>query len=73
MSENKVVQFPTYNVSFGKAWAIVKHSLDDASVPYQTKVLAIEQISEMESHNSITKADLVNALRWLFANYDFGV
>lgn len=68
----KVVSFPTYNVSSGKAWAIVKHSLDDDSVPIKTKVLAIEKIAEMETHNSITKADLVNALRWLFAHYDFG-
>jgi len=71
VNEKKVVPFPIPGVSFGEAWRIVKHSLNDDSVSIQKKVLAIEKISEMESHNSITKTDLVNALRWLFAHYDF--
>ncbi len=70
MSE-KLVQFPTHEVSFYEAWHIVKYSLNDDSVAHKSKVLAIEKVSEMETHNSITKADLVNALRWIFAHYDF--
>ncbi len=71
MSE-KVVSFPTHEVSFYEAWHIVKCALNDDSVALKSKVLAIEKVSEMETHNSITKADLVNALRWIFAHYDFG-
>lgn len=67
----KVVQFPTYNVTLGQAWAIVKNGLDDESVSFQTKVLAIAKVAEMETHNSITKDDLIRALRWLFEHYDF--
>lgn len=67
----KTILFPTQNISLSEAWAIVKHSLDDDSLSYKTKVLAIGKVSEMETHNSITKADLVNALRWLFEHYDF--
>ena len=32
---------------------------------------AIEQVAEMETHNSVTKEELVSALRWLFRHYDF--
>ena len=67
----KVVEFPTYNVPLGQAWAIVKNGLDDESISFQTKVLAIESVAEMETHNSITKGDLVRALRWLFKHYEF--
>lgn len=68
---SKTILVPVQNVSFGEAWRIVRHSLDDDSISYKLKVLAIEKIAEMETHNSITKADLVAALRWLFAHYDF--
>lgn len=67
----KVVEFPTYNVSLGQAWAIVKNGLDDESISIQTKVLAIGKVAEMETHNSITKDDLIRALRWLFEHYEF--
>lgn len=67
----KVVEFPTYNVSMGQAWAIVKNGLDDETISLQTKVLAIEKVAEMETHNSITKDDFIRALRWLFEHYEF--
>lgn len=63
--------FPTFNVSLGKAIEIVKFRLDDDSVSLETKVLAIDRVSQMETHNSITKDELVGALRWLFTHYDF--
>ena len=50
-----VVKFPTYTVSLGDAWEIVKHRLDDETIAIQSKVLAIEKIANMETHNSITK------------------
>lgn len=37
----------------------------------QTKVLAIENVAHMETHNCITKDDFVRALRWLFEHYEF--
>ena len=67
----KVVAFPTYNVSLGEAWAIVKNGLDDENIALQTKVIAISKVAEMETHNSTTKDDLVRALRWLFRHYEF--
>lgn len=65
--------FPTFNISMGQAVGIVKYSLDDESISIKTKVLAIEQVSEMETHNSVTKEDLVCALRWMFQYFDFDV
>ena len=53
----KQIQFPTYNINMGDA--------------LPSKVLAIEKIARMETHNSISKDDLVRALRWLFDHYDF--
>jgi hypothetical protein len=67
----KVKLFPTYNISFSEAWAIVKYHLDDDSIAIPSKVLAIEKVAEMETHNSITKDELVKALRWLFRHYEF--
>lgn len=63
--------FPTFNVSLGKAVIIVKSCLDNEAIPIPTKVLAIERVAEMETHNSITKEELVGALRWLYRHFDF--
>ena len=63
--------FPTFNVSLGEAVIIVKSRLDDKSIPIPTKVLAIERVAEMETHNSVTKDELVEALRWLYRHFDF--
>lgn len=67
----KVIELPTYNVSLGQAVGIVKARLDDDAIAIQSKVLAIEKVANMETHNSITKDELVRALRWLFEHYDF--
>ena len=67
----KQIQFPTYNVNLQEAWMIVKHHLDNESIAIPSKVIAIEKIARMETHNSITKDDLIHALRWLFNHYDF--
>lgn len=68
---SKPIMFPTYNITLGEAWEIVKHRLDDNTIAIPSKVLAIEKIARMETHNSITKDDLVHALRWLFDHYEF--
>lgn len=72
MEKKKTVQFPTCNISLGKAVYIVKYHLDDDSVAIPSKVFAIEHVANMETHNSVTKDDLVHALRWIFEHYDFG-
>lgn len=67
----KLKQFPTYNISLGEAITIFKFQLDDPNIAHQSKMLAIEKVANMETHNSITKDDLVGALRFLFERYDF--
>ncbi len=67
----KVVRIPSYNVSLGDAILIVRFHLDDETIAIPTKVLAIEKVADMETHNSITKADLIRALRWIFDHYEF--
>lgn len=71
MADDKLIRFPTYSVSLTEAIEIVKHRLYDETVPLQTIVCAIERVAEMETHNSISKNDLVNALRWLYEHYEF--
>ena len=67
----RIIQFPTDYVSLGQSFEIVKHRLDDDAVPLQSKIAAIERIANMPTHNSITKDELVAALRWIFEHYDF--
>ena len=64
------ILFPTFNVSLGQAINIVKTGLADESISIKTRVLAIDHVAHMETHNSITKDELVEALRWLFDHYD---
>ena len=71
MKPKKVVEFPTYNVSLGWAVYIVKECLDDDTIAIPTKVIAIGKVAEMETHNSVTKDDLLRSLRWLFEHYEF--
>ena len=67
----KPIKFPTYNVNLGDAWLIVKEHLDDESIAIPSKVIAIEKIARMETHNSIKKDDLIHCLLWLFDHYEF--
>ena len=71
MPKKKTVVFPTYNLSLGDAILMVKHHLDDADYAIESKVLAIDKVANMETHNSVTKDELVHALRWLFEHYEF--
>ena len=72
MADKKTVRFPSYNVSLSEAIVIVKCRLNDPEIALPSKVLAIERVAGMETHNSITKDELVGALRWLYEHYDFG-
>lgn len=67
----KAIPFPTNNVSLGEACLIVRECLDSLSVSMPSKVIAIEKVARMETHNSISKDDLIHALRWLFDHYEF--
>lgn len=64
---------PAYAMGYGEAWQIVKLGLDDDSIPLGRKVQAIGIVARMETLNSITKAELQRALRWLVEHYDFEV
>lgn len=67
----KLIAFPSYNVTLGEAVSIVKHGLYDDEIAIQSKVIAIGRVANMETHNSITKDELVGALRWIFEHYEF--
>ena len=67
----KILSFPTNQASIGTSIEIVKYRLDDDNLSIPTKALAIENVANMGSHNSVTKDELVHALRWLFDHYEF--
>lgn len=68
---DNVLKFPTDNVSLPQAIGIVKAHLYDEDVSFKSRVLAVEKVANMETHNSVTKEELVRALRWMFENYEF--
>ena len=70
-NDGQIVSFSTLNVSLPQAHSIFKERLDDDSLSIHTRTIAIRQVAEMETHNSIPKDDLVAALRWIFDHYDF--
>ena len=59
------------NPTLAESCVIVKDLLDDDSLSYQTRAIAIEKVARMETHNSIKKDELIAALRWIFDHYDF--
>lgn len=71
MDDKNMMEFQCLHLGHGKAYEIVKFHMDkpDFSVPMKT--LAIEKVARMETHNGITKDDLVKCLRFLFDYYDF--
>lgn len=69
--KRNVIEFPTYNVNLGDAILVVKHHLTDEEIAAETKMISIQKVAEMETHNSVTKDDLVNALRYIFNTYEF--
>ena len=68
---DNVLKFPTDNVSLPQAIEIVKAHLYDEDVSFKSRVLAVEKVANMETHNSIKKDELIEALRWIFEHYDF--
>lgn len=54
-------------MKIGKATAIFQNIfLSDESV--EEKKLAIRTVLDMETHNGITKQEILNALEWLYEN-----
>ena len=50
------------------AISIIKDIHSDEIDP-EVKLIAIQEVLDMETHYSITKADLLEALRWLVEEY----
>lgn len=67
----KIIRFKTKNVTLGEALDIVKTGLEDPTIHPHTKLIAMQKVSEMETRNSITKTELIGALRYIFSRYDF--
>ena len=49
----------------GEAWEIF-NNIDSDKFTVEQKGLAIKMVLDMETHNSVTKAMFVKALRWLW-------
>lgn len=71
-NDSRIASFHTENISLPQANSIFKERLDDDSLSIKTRTIAIQHVAEMETHNSITKEELVAALRWIFDRYEFG-
>lgn len=67
---SKMLRFPPGHMTMGRAIEIVKSGLKDQTISMAAKAEAIEIVAELETHNSITKDDLVSALRWVCSTYD---
>ena len=65
---NNEIVFPDVNK---QALEIVKYYLKNPDVTINEKTEAIKRVAEMRTHNDLSKADLIFALRWLFRHYDF--
>ena len=52
-------------MNIGMARAIFDN-LDDCKQPMEVKGLAIHRIIHMETHNSITKAQMLKAMDWMW-------
>lgn len=55
-------------MSKGKAIAIFKDIHNEAA-EVDEKINAVQEVICMETHNSITKADMMEVLRWLMEEY----
>lgn len=53
-------------MNIGKATAIFAR-ITDSDISYEDKITAIGKVVNMETHNSITKAQMLEALRWLWS------
>ena len=58
-------------MTLGRAYRIFKEDLWSDKVKDAEKIEASQGVARMETHNSIKKAALVDALQWIFSNYDF--
>jgi len=52
----------------GKARAIFEDIYSD-NIDVEDKLLAIQEVVDMPTHNSIKKADAIKALKWLIEEY----
>ena len=68
MTTSNWIAFPDINK---RALEIVKYNLENPDIAVEAKTKAIQRVAEMRTHDNLTKADLIFALRWLFRHYDF--
>ena len=54
-----------YMMPLAEAIVVIERLLDDETLEIEAKVGAIERIAQMETHNSVSKQNLVRALRWM--------
>ena len=54
--------------AMAEAMAIVRNIQEDESDP-ERKLLAIQEVLDMETHNSVTKQQLLDTLRWILEEY----
>lgn len=47
----------------------ILNNISSDEIDPEDKLLAIEEVTEMETHNSITKRQMVDALDWLINEY----
>lgn len=47
----------------------ILNNISNDEIDPEDKLLAIEEVVEMETHNSITKRQMINALDWLINEY----
>lgn len=47
----------------------ILNNISSDEIDPEDKLLAIEEVTEMETHNSITKRQIINALDWLINEY----
>ena len=53
-------------MGIGKARAIFKN-LDDKEIPIEIKGLALRTVIDMETHNSVTKDQMLKAMDWMWS------
>lgn len=53
-------------MNIGTATAIFCR-INDSDISYKDKIAAIGEVLDMPTHNGITKAQILEALRWLYS------
>ena len=55
-------------LSKGEAYMIF-NDIENSKYTNEEKVIAVYTIMNMETHNSVTKADMLNVIRWMWNSH----